>query len=78
MKQLIKNAIEKDSFLNLIKKALLPFLKNDSSAYLVGGYIRDLALFNTVSLDKDIVLFNLDTENVARKIADDIGGAFVE
>ncbi len=78
MKQLIKNAIEKDDFLNLIKKVLLPLLKNDERAFLVGGYIRDLAVFNTVSKDKDIVLFNTDTETVARKIADSLGAAFVE
>lgn len=83
MKNKMREAIENDTFLKLVQKNLMPLLeKHDSSkcgrAYLVGGYIRDLALFNTVSPDKDIVLFDCDTEAVARKIADNIGGAFVE
>lgn len=73
MKQKIKNAIENDAFLNRIKNAF-----KDAEAFLVGGYIRDLALFSTVSPDKDIVLFNCDTEAVSREVADKIGGAFVE
>ena len=73
LKQRIKQAIENDSFLNKIKENL-----KETDAYLVGAYIRDLAIFNKSSLDKDIVLFNCDTENVSRKIADNIGGAFVE
>jgi len=94
MKEKIKEIIKKDSFLNLLAERLLGV-----EAYLVGGYIRDLALYynpktlngrnftlknlenpdcEAVSHDRDIVLFNCDTENVARNLADSIGAAFVE
>ncbi len=73
MREKIKNAIENDPFLRVLKEKL-----KDCDAFLAGGYIRDLAISSTPSLDRDIVLFNCDTENVARKIADDIGAAFVE
>ncbi len=94
MKDKIKEYIKKDSFLNLITEQL-----SGVEAYLVGGYIRDLALhYRALSLqdadftqvnsenklaepilpDKDIVLFNCDTEKIARSLADSIGAAFVE
>ncbi len=94
MKDKIKEYIKKDSFLNLITEQL-----SGIEAYLVGGYIRDLALYyRALSLqdadftqvnsenklaepilpDKDIVLFNCDTEKIARSLADSIGAAFVE
>lgn len=94
MKDKIKEYIKKDSFLNLIAEQL-----SGVEAYLVGGYIRDLALYykllslqneasallnpelqlvEPVLPDKDIVLFNCDTEKVARNLADSIGAAFVE
>ncbi len=76
MKDRIKSAIENDPFLGKIKT----YLENETleGAFLAGGYIRDLAIFDTPSLDRDIVLFGADTENIAKKIADGLGAAFVE
>lgn len=73
MNDKIAKIIENDGFLTNVKKAL-----KGHSAYLCGGYLRDLILKNEVSNDRDIVLFNADTERVSRNIADSIGGAFVE
>lgn len=76
MKDRIKSAIENDQFLAKIRICLDK--EKTGNAFLAGGCIRDLAIFNTSSLDRDIVLFNLDTEIVARKIADSLDAAFVE
>ena len=76
MKDKIKSAIEADLFLRKIKTCLEG--ETLEGAFLAGGYIRDLAIFGTASLDRDIVLFGADTENVSRKIADSLGAAFVE
>lgn len=94
MKDKIKNIIENDKFLSLLREEL-----KGVEAYLAGGYIRDLALSyqskatsnsnltqengelaneEPVSHDRDIVLFNCNTENVARNLANSIGAAFVE
>ncbi len=83
MKSIIKNIIENDVFLNKIRKHL-----NSGSAYLAGGYIRDLATklkgcgkdLSDIKTphDRDIVLFHCDTENTARNIANSMGAAFVE
>lgn len=73
MKDKIKKIIETDSFLSLITKHLKGF-----DAFLAGGYIRDLAVKDTTSYDRDIVLFNCDTEAVAKNIADSLNAAFVE
>lgn len=94
MKDKIKNIIENDGFLSLIREHF-----QGIEAYLAGGYIRDLALLDIdnslcnkaltsknqdftsselVSKDRDIVLFNCDTENIARNLANSIGAAFVE
>lgn len=83
----IKKNIQNDSFLSLVAQRL-----EGVEAYLAGGYIRDLALTcgdlallkgetadgEPVSHDRDIVLFNCDTENAARSLANSIGAAFVE
>ena len=76
MKDKIKSAIEADLFLRKIKTCLEG--ETLEGAFLAGGYIRDLAIFGTAALDRDIVLFGADTENVSRKIADSLGAAFVE
>ena len=94
MKDKIKNIIENDKFLSLLREEL-----KGVEAYLAGGYIRDLALSyqskatsnsdltqengeltneEPVLHDRDIVLFNCNTENVARNLANSIGAAFVE
>ncbi len=80
MREKIKKIIEGDSFLNLLREGLLGI-----EAYLAGGYIRDLALSinkktdeELILRDRDIVLFNCDTEKTARNLADSIGAAFVE
>lgn len=71
----IKKIIEEDNFLSKIKEVLN---KEDCECFLVGGYIRDAIISGKTSNDKDIVLFNCDTEYIARKTADALNGAFVE
>ncbi len=59
----------------LIEK-IKPYIKN-YPAFLVGGYIRD-NLSGKKSLDRDIVINCPDLKTVAKNIADDLGGAYVE
>lgn len=80
MREKIKKIIEGDSFLNLLRERL-----SGIEAYLAGGYIRDLALSinkkadeELILRDRDIVLFNCNTEKTVRNLADSIGAAFVE
>ncbi len=80
MKEKIKKIIDNDPYLNLLRAGL-----SGTEAYLAGGYIRDLALSikektdrEPILHDRDIVLFNCDTEKTARNLANSIGAAFVE
>ena len=72
MDKLIKNKISEDNILKLI----LPILAN-YDVYLVGGYVRDLFL-NKISNDRDIVVFAVSPETIAKKIQEKIDGYFVE
>ncbi len=60
---------------NLIEK-IKPYIKNYES-YLVGGYLRDL-LSGEISLDRDIAIKCDNLAELTKKIADDLGGSFVE
>lgn len=59
-----------------ILQEIMPILEN-YEAYLVGGYIRNLAMGKT-SEDRDIVIKSDNTEKIAREIAVSVKGYFIE
>ena len=61
-----------DEILNSIKD----IIKSDE-AYLVGGYLRNYFLNNSVSFDRDIVCLNSSKE-IAYKISKKLDGTFIE
>ena len=74
-KKMVKEITQKILNDNLLK-LVIPVLK-DFDAYLVGGYVRDLFL-NKSTNDRDIVVFSVSPEIIARKIQEKINGYFVE
>ena len=69
--EFVKEKIKTDTALNEIKDAL-----NNSEAFLVGGFIRDLFL-GVESFDRDIVVLK-DARKIAQNIAKSLEGTFIE
>lgn len=72
MKQYLKDKIENDSVISLIK----PYIKG-YKAYLVGGFIRDLFLVHD-SFDRDLIIEDIDVKDFSEKLAKEIKGYFIE
>ncbi len=67
----IKNIIQNDEFINLIR----PYLK-EVECYLVGGFLRDLAT-GEISHDRDLIVKSDVAKNLAKAIADGTDSHFV-
>lgn len=67
--------IRSDEIINLIKSHAEKYSKN-TEIFLVGGVFRDFYL-NKENFDKDIVVFNTDAEDFAKKLAKSIHATFI-